>query len=60
MIVFWVVTSLVAGAGFTFVVVKYGKYGALSSFCIWLSVIWAFLGAGTTSYNCSNGLQLIC
>jgi len=60
MIVFWIITPLIAVGTFTFIVAKYGKYGALSSFFVWFSVIWAFIGAGITSYRCSNNLQELC
>lgn len=52
MIIFWGMAPLCAVGGFTFNYTKYGKYGALSCFCLWISVIWAFIGAGITSNKC--------
>lgn len=45
---------LCAVGAFTFNFIKYGKYGALSCFCLWISVAWAFIGAGITSNKCLN------
>lgn len=55
MIIFWVMAPLCAIGGFTYNFVKYGKYGALSCFCLWFSVSWAFIGAGITSNKCLHG-----
>lgn len=48
---------LCAIGAFTFNFIKYGKIGALSCFCLWFSVAWAFSGAAITSINCRNNLQ---
>lgn len=54
LIVFWIMTPLLAVGAFTFNFIKYGKYGALSCFFLWISVAWAFIGAGITSNKCLN------
>lgn len=60
LIVFWVLAPLCAVSIFTFICVKYRKQGLLSSLAVWLSVIWAFVGAAITSHNCLNGFQTLC
>ena len=60
LIVFWILTPLFAIAAFTYNAIKHGKYGALSCFCLWFSVIWAFIGAAITSYRFLNDLQQLC
>lgn len=55
LIVFWVLAPVSALGTFTYICCKYGKVGALSSFCVWLSVIWAFVGAAIQSNKCLNG-----
>lgn len=55
LIVFWIMAPLIAVGAFTFNFAKYGKFGALSCICVWLSVTWAFVGAGITSNKCLNG-----
>lgn len=46
---------LCAIGAFLFNYIKYGKVGVLSCFCLWISVIWAFVGAGITSNKCIHG-----
>jgi hypothetical protein len=60
MIVFWVFAPLGALGIFLFNLIKYGKHGVLACFCLFLSVAWAFSGAGITSHNCLNQLQTLC
>jgi len=55
MIIFWIVAPLCAIGGFAYNYLKYGKYGALSCFCLWFSVAWAFLGAAITTNKCLSG-----
>ena len=60
MIIFWVLTPVCALMALSFNAVKYGKFGILSCLCALLSVAWAFIGAGISTYNCLNGLQDLC
>lgn len=55
MIVFWVMAPLCAIGAFAFNFLKFKKYGALSCFCLWFSVFWAFAGAAIQSHKCING-----
>lgn len=55
MIIFWIMTPLCALGGFAFNVWREKKFGVLSCLALWLSVTWAFVGAGITSYKCSHG-----
>lgn len=46
---------LCAIGAFAFNYINYGKIGALSCFCLWISVTWAFVGAGIRSNECIHG-----
>ncbi len=51
---------LCAIGGFAFNWIREGKRGVLSCFCLWLSVAWAFTGAGITSNGCLNETLTLC
>ncbi len=60
MLLFWILTPLCAILAFAFNTVKYGKFGIKSCLFVFISVTWAFVGAGISTYNCVNGFQDLC
>ncbi len=49
---FWILAPLCAIGATLFNYKKYGMHGLKSCFCLWLSVIWAFVGAAIHTGEC--------